>query len=103
MSKYVLLLSGRMAVFGFDLFQRFYGCYIGSVFCFRTGGVCEIFGEAVVFRRWRFLGYMSAVCCFDFGCGCFIGCDTVSHLCRINILPFTVYWLDVYRNIGAFR
>ena len=68
---------------------------------------------------------MSAVCCFDFGCGCFIGCgnrmlllskpkrgmdaaqlsfdcDTVSHLCRVKILPFAVYWLDVYRNIGTF-
>ena len=76
MSKYVLLLGGRMAVFGFDLFQRFYGCYIGGVFRFRTGGVCEIFGEAVVFRWRRFLGYMSAVCCFDFS----LDCDTVSHL-----------------------
>ena len=51
MSKYVLLLGGRMAVFGFDLLQCFYGCNIGGVFCFRTGGVCEIFGETVIANR----------------------------------------------------
>ena len=84
-------------MFGFDLFQRFYGCNVGGVFCFRTGGVCEIVGEAVVFRR-RFLGYMSAVCCFDFS----FDCDIMSHLCRVKILTFAIYWLDVYRNIGAF-
>ena len=87
MSKYVLLLGGRMTVLGFDLFQRFYGCNVGGVFCFRTGGVCEIVGEAVVFRRCRFLCRISSVCCFNFWCDTvshfrfiFFDCDTVSHL-----------------------
>ena len=80
MSKYVLLLGGRMAVFGFDLFQRFYGCYIGGVFCFRTCGVCEIFGEAVVANRRYCLNNGTALNIFLWN-----RCITVRHLCVIVI------------------
>ena len=80
MSKYVLLLGGRVAVFGFDLFQRFYGCNVGGVFCFRTGGVCEIFGEAVVANRRYCLNNVTAVNSFLWN-----RCITMRHLCIIVI------------------
>ena len=80
MSKYVLLLGGRMAVFGFDLLQCFYGCNIGGVFCFRTGGVCEIFGEAVVANRRYCLNNGTALNIFLWN-----RCITVRHLCVIVI------------------
>ena len=80
MSKYVLLLGGRMAVFGFDLFQRFYGCYIRRVLCFLTGGVCKIFGEAVVANRRYCLNNGTALNIFLWN-----RCITVRHLCVIVI------------------